>query len=110
MVTVIPMVARKSQISMWRHALGTWDFKYGETNNYQSAIYVQMGGDLDIAYQGTGMKIGEQEHVLHYGFSGNPRAVSLSKKRVKKAFALKNSSSRISPDFNYQPPHGIIIV
>ena len=107
---VVPMVAEKSQKCVWRPALGHWDFKYGETNNYQSALHVQMGGDLDIAYQSTGMKIGEQEHVVHYGLSGNPHAVSLSKKRLKKVFLAQGSSSLIQPVLSYQPPDDIIIV
>ena len=109
-VKVIPAVARKSQSGTWRPALGTWDFKYGETNNYQSAIHVQMGGDLDIAFQSTEMKIGEQDNVIHYGLSGNPHAVILSKRRLKNAFASQESSTKIKPVLTYQPPNDVILV
>jgi hypothetical protein len=107
--TIIPMVAQKSQKCVWHPVPGKWDFKFDETNNYQSVIHVQMGGDLDIAYQSTGLKIGEREHVMHYGLSGNPHAIILSRKRLKNAFASPNSSS-ITPVLNYQPPNDIILV
>ena len=109
-IKVFPTVARKSLDGMWRPALGTWDFKYGETNNYKSAIHVKMGGDLDVAYQSTGMKIGEEDHVLHYGISGNPHAVILSKKRLKKAFASQESPAKIKPILTYQPEDEVILV
>jgi len=107
---VIPLVVEKSQKCMWQPALGHWDFSFGETNNYESVIHVQMGGDLDIAYQSSKMKKGEQEHVLHYGLSGNPHAISLSRKRLQKAFASQTSSSNIKTVLNYQVPNDIIIV
>ena len=94
---------------MWGPALGKWDFKFGETNNYKSAIHVKMGGDLDVAYQSTGMKIGEQAHVMHYGLSGNPHAVILSKKRLKKAFASQESPAKIKPILTYQPRDDMIL-
>ena len=109
-VQVIPRVARKSKNGVWGPALGKWDFKFGETNNYKSGIHVKMGGDLDIAYQSTGMKIGEQEHVMHYGLSGNPHAVILSKKRLKKAFASQESPAKMQPILSYQPPNDVILV
>jgi len=109
-VQVIPTVARKSQNGVWGPSLGKWDFKFGETNNYKSAIHVKMGGDLDIAYQSTGMKTGEQDHVLHYGLSGNPHAVFLSKKRLKKAFASQESPAKIKPILSYQPGDDVILV
>ena len=109
-VQVIPTVDRKSQNGVWGSALGKWDFKFGETNNYKSAIHVKMGGDLDIAYQSTKMKIGEQDNVLHYGLSGNPHAVILSKKRFKTAFASTESPAQIKPILSYQPPNDVILV
>ncbi len=109
-VKVIPTVARKSQNGAWSPAMGIWDFKFGETNNYKSAIHVKMGGALDIAYQSTGMKIGEQDNVLHYGLSGNPHAVILSKKRLKKAFASQESASQIKTILTYQPRDDMILV
>jgi len=107
---IIPMVVQKNQKCVWRPALGKWDFTFDESNNYQSVIHVQMGGDLDIAYQSTGLKIGEREHVMHYGLSGNPHAVILSRKRLINAFAHQNSSSSITPVLNYQPPNDVILV
>jgi hypothetical protein len=95
---------------VWSPALGKWDFKFGETNNYKSAIHVKMGGDLDIAYQSTGMKIGEQDNVMHYGLSGNPHAVILSKKRLKKAFASQGSPAKTKPILSYQPRDDMILV
>jgi hypothetical protein len=109
-VKVIPTVARKSPDGMWRPALGTWDFKYGATNNYKSGIHVKMGGDLDVAYQSTGMKIGNQDNVLHYGLSGNPHAVILSKKRLKKAFASEKFIAKTKPILSYQPGDDVILV
>jgi len=109
-VQVIPTVARKSKNGVWGPALGTWDFKFGETNNYQSAIHVEMGGDLDIAYQSSEMKIGEQANVMHYGLTGNPHAVSLSKKRIKKAFPPQKSPAKIKPILTYQPRDDMILV
>jgi len=109
-VQVIPRVARKSKNGVWGPALGKWDFKFGETNNYKSGIHVKMGGDLDIAYQSTGMKIGEQEHVMHYGLSGNPHAVILSKKRLKKAFPPEEYPAKTKPILSYQPPNETILV
>jgi hypothetical protein len=109
-VRVIPTVARKSQNGAWSPAMGKWDFKFGETNNYKSAIHVKMGGDLDIAYQSTGMKIGEQDNVMHYGLSGNPHAVILSKKRLKKAFASQGSPAKTKPILSYQPRDDVILV
>ena len=109
-VKIIPTVAMKNQNGLWRPALGHWDLKYGETNNYKSVIHVQMGGDLDIAYQSTEMKIGEQEHVVHYGLSGNPHAIILSRKRLKKAFASQESSAKTKPILTYQPRDDMILV
>ena len=109
-VKVIPTVARKSQNGVWSPAMGIWDFKFGETNNYKSAIHVKMGGDLDVAYQSTGMKIGNQDNVLHYGLSGNPHAVILSKKRLKKAFASEKFIAKTKPILSYQPGDDVILV
>jgi hypothetical protein len=109
-VEVIPTVARKRQNGAWSAAMGKWDFKYGETNNYKSAIHVKMGGDLDIVYQSTEMKIGEQDHVMHYGLSGNPHAVILSKKRLKKAFAFEKFTAKTKPILSYQPGDDVILV
>ncbi len=109
-VKVIPTVAMKNQNGLWGPALGHWDFKYSEINNYKSVMHVQMGGDLDIAYQSTEMKIGEQDHVMHYGLSGNPHAVILSKKRLKKAFASQELPAKIKPILTYQPPDDMILV
>ena len=109
-VQVIPTMARKSKNEVWGPALGKWDFKFGETNNYKSAIHVKMGGDLDIAYQSTKMKIGEQDNVLHYGLSGNPHAVILSKRRLKKAFASQESPAKTKPILSYQPGDDVILV
>ncbi|WNM60239.1 hypothetical protein [Candidatus Nitrospira neomarina] len=107
---VVPMVVESDQHDRFRPALGHWEFTFEKTNNYESVIHVQRGGDLDIAYQSSQMKIGEQEHVLHYGLSGNPHAISLARKRLKKAFASKTSFSNIKPVLNYQVPNDIIIV
>ena len=109
-VQVIPRVARKSKNGVWVPALGKWDFKFGETNNYKSAIHVKMGGALDIAYQSTGMKIGKQDNVLHYGLSGNPHAVILSKKRLKEAFASEKFTAKTKPILSYQPRDDMILV
>ena len=107
---VVPMVVESDHNDRFRPALGHWEFTFEKTNNYESVIHVQMAGDLDIAYQSSQMKIGEQEHVLHYGLSGNPHAISLSRKRLKKAFASQTSFSNIKPVLNYQVPNDIIIV
>ena len=107
---VVPMVVESDRKDRFRPALGHWEFTFEKTKNYESVIHVQMGGNLDIAYQSTQMKIGKQKHVLHYGLSGNPHAISLSKKRLKKAFASKTSFSTIKPVLNYQVPNDIIIV
>jgi len=71
---------------------------------------VKMGGDLDIVYQSTEMKIGEQEHVMHYGLSGNPHAVILSKKRLKEAFASEKFTAKTKPILSYQPRDDMILV
>ena len=109
-VKVIPTVARKSPSDVWHAALGKWDFKTEEINNYKSGIHVKMSGDLDIAYQSTGMKIGNQDNVLHYGLSGNPHAVILSKKRLKKAFASEKFTAKTKPILSYQPGDDVILV
>lgn len=109
-VKVIPTVARKSQSGDWSPALGKWDFKYGETNNYKSVIHVQMGGDLDIAYQSSGMEIGEEANVMHFGLTGNPHAVILSKRRLKKAFQKEEFIRKTKPILSYQPPNDVILV
>ncbi|WNM58096.1 hypothetical protein [Candidatus Nitrospira allomarina] len=109
-IQVVPMVVESHQNGRFRPALGHWEFTFENTNNYESVIHVQMAGDLDIAYQSSQMKIGEQEDVLHYGLSGNPHAISLSRKRLQKAFASQTSFSNIKPVLNYQVPNDIIIV
>ena len=109
-VKVIPTVARKSQSGVWSPALGKWEFKFGETNNYKSAIHVKKAGDLDIAYQSTGMRVGEEENVMHFGLSGNPHAVTLSKKRLKKVFGSEEFTAKKKPNLFYQPPNETILV
>jgi hypothetical protein len=107
---VIPMVAETYSHGLWRPASGTWYFKSGDTNNYESMIHVQMSGDLDIAYQSTEVKIGERDHVVHYGLTGNPHAVSLSRKQLKKVFFEREFSSFTQPVLTYQPPKDVILV
>ncbi len=109
-IQVIPAVVQPQQNGLWRAALGTWEFKYDGTNNYKSVIHVQTAGYLDIAYQSTEMKMGEQDSIVHYGLSGNPHAVSLSKRRLKEAYFSKKSSTPLTPVLSYQPPNDIIIV
>ena len=69
-----------------------------------------MGGDLDIAYQSAGMKIGEQANVTHYGLSGNPHVVILSKKRLKKAFPPGEFTFETTLILSYQPLDDMILV
>lgn len=107
--TVIPLVARNHH-GMWIPAKGKWEFQDGETNSYESVIHVKMGGDLDIVYQSTEMLTNNKEHVLHYGLSGNPHAVSLSRTRLNTVFPSQNSSSTSKPILQYQPADDIILV
>lgn len=108
-VKVLPLVGRRDHNDVWSPATGKWDFKNRETNSYESVIQVKKGGDLDIVYQSTGMSVGNQENVVHYGLSGNPHAISLSRKRLKNAFASQISSDN-KPILNYQPPDDVILV
>ncbi|MDT7042532.1 hypothetical protein [Candidatus Nitronereus thalassa] len=107
---VIPLVTENNQPGLWNPANGEWVFKNSETNSYESVIHVKKGGDLDIVYQSTGMRRGGERHVLHYGLNGNPHAVSLSRTRLKKAFASQPSPSNTTPVLNYQPADDIILV
>lgn len=109
-VKTIPVVGEVNHKGMWDPAIGRWEFQSRESNSYESVIHVEKGGDLDIAYQSTEMKIGKQKDVLHYGLNGNPHAISLSRKRLKNAFTSEISSSQIKPILNYQPPDDIILV
>lgn len=104
------MVAEMYAHGLWRPVSGTWHFKSGDTNTYESVIHVQMGGNLDIAYQRTEMKIREKEHVVHYGLSGNPHAVGWSRKQLKKVFHEQEFSSFTQPVFSYQSPKDVILV
>ncbi len=109
-VKVLPMVATKNHHGVWKPAAGRWDFKTRETNSYKSVIHVKKGGDLDIVYQSTGLSVGNQDTVMHYGLSGNPHAISLSRKRLKTAFASPQSPSNLKPILNYRPADDIILV
>ena len=109
-VKVIPLVEVRDQNGAWRPSVGRWDYNLGETRTYISAIHVRMGGDLDFAYQSTGMKVGEKENVLHYGLTGNPHAISLSRKRLKAMFPPEKFSDKKKPILNYQPSPNIILV
>ena len=102
-VKVIPLVEVRDQNGSWRPVYGRWDYTNGETSNYISAIHVRMGGDLGFAYQSTGMKVGEKENVLHYGLTGNPHAISLSRKRLKAMFPTETFSNKKKTILNYQP-------
>jgi len=107
---VIPMVATRHHQGKLLPALGKWDFQNRASKSYDSAIHVKMAGDLDIVYQSTDMSLGKEDNVLHYGLSGNPHAVSLSKKRLKDALAFSTRSSDIKPILHYQPADDIILI
>jgi len=109
-VMVIPMVAVHLVGGHWIPAPGRWEFQDRESNSYESVIHVKKGGDLDIVYQSTEMRIGSRDHVLHYGLSGNPHAISLSRKRLKTAFGAEDSDPGLKPVLKYQPANDIILV
>lgn len=109
-VKTIPLVVAKNPSGVWYPALGRWDFKTDNDNSYESVVHVQKGGDLDIVFQSTGMRIGNQRNVVHYGLSGNPHAISLSRKRLKAAITLPKPSTGERPILNYQPPDDVILV
>lgn len=108
-VKVVPLVAERDAKDAWSPALGRWDFNHDGATGYESAIHVKMGGDLDIAYQSTKMRLPGKYHVLHYGLSGNPHAISLSRKRLKQAFASPTSSAP-KPILEYEPAKDMILV
>lgn len=109
-VLVLPMVAVVDRRGHWQPVSGTWEFKDEETKRYQVAIPVQMGGDLDIAYQSTELKMGHEVQVLHYGLTGNPHALSLAKRRLRTAFPIQESLQKAKPVLSYVSPANIIIV
>ena len=109
-VKIIPMVGTRDDKGAWKVAAGRWEFQSGENPGYENVIHVHKGGDLNIAYQSTGLRLGEKGNVLHYGLSGNPHAISLSRKRFQEANDSHDSPFSVRPILTYQPPQDMILV
>ncbi len=108
-VRKIPIVVESIGDRVSEPAAGRWEFSIGDARSYADAVHVSTGGDLDIIYQSTGMRQGDQDSVLHYGLGGNPHAVSLSRQRLEQAFASR-TASRPKPTLDYEPADDVILV
>ena len=56
------------------------------------------------------MSLGDKENVVHYGVSGNPHAISLSRKRLKEAFIFKKPPLTLKPILHYQPSDDVTLI
>lgn len=109
-VHTLPIVSQQDSQGKRIPAIGRWDFETREVKGYKNAIHVKRGGDLDIVFQSTGMHVGDHKQVVHYGLGGNPHAISLSRKRLKEAYASQPGLPESQPIINQPPPEDILLV